>query len=295
MKYHFISGLPRAGSTLLAGILRQNPRFHAAITSPVGGLFTQMQRATSVVNETSAFMDEDKKRRLLKSVFDVWYDDMPDKQVIFDTNRQWSARLPQLRQLLPDSKIICCVRNVAWVMDSFERLYRRNAFYVSQIYSNAARETVYTRVEALAQYDGVVGYGWAAVKDAYYSDEADNMLVVDYDLLAQAPEKTIELIYQFLGEAPFQHDFANVEYAEPEFDKKLGAPGLHAVRKKVEFKPRRTILPPDLFQRYAQLGFWHDQSNSRASVIAPKPEAVDTDRGKTGISDLQKQKESGIA
>ena len=30
-KLHFISGLPRSGSTLLAGLLRQNPRFAAAI------------------------------------------------------------------------------------------------------------------------------------------------------------------------------------------------------------------------------------------------------------------------
>jgi hypothetical protein len=27
---HFISGLPRSGSTLLAALPRQNPRFHAA-------------------------------------------------------------------------------------------------------------------------------------------------------------------------------------------------------------------------------------------------------------------------
>jgi sulfotransferase len=32
---HFISGLPRSGSPLLAGILRQNPQFHAAMSSPV--------------------------------------------------------------------------------------------------------------------------------------------------------------------------------------------------------------------------------------------------------------------
>jgi hypothetical protein len=30
----FICGLPRAGSTLLAGILRQNPPVHAAMYSP---------------------------------------------------------------------------------------------------------------------------------------------------------------------------------------------------------------------------------------------------------------------
>jgi len=37
VKAHFISGLPRSGSTLLAALLRQNPRFHAAMTIPVRG------------------------------------------------------------------------------------------------------------------------------------------------------------------------------------------------------------------------------------------------------------------
>ena len=35
---HFISGLPRWGSTLLAAILRLNPRLHAGMTSPVGAM-----------------------------------------------------------------------------------------------------------------------------------------------------------------------------------------------------------------------------------------------------------------
>lgn len=34
-KYYFISGLPRSGSTLLANILAQNPRFHATATSGI--------------------------------------------------------------------------------------------------------------------------------------------------------------------------------------------------------------------------------------------------------------------
>ncbi|WP_442939260.1 sulfotransferase [Nostoc sp.] len=32
-KIHFISGLPRSGSTLLGALLRQNPRFHASMSS----------------------------------------------------------------------------------------------------------------------------------------------------------------------------------------------------------------------------------------------------------------------
>ena len=44
---HFIAGLPRSGSTLLAGILRQNPRFQAGMTSPVGTMFMALQTAMS--------------------------------------------------------------------------------------------------------------------------------------------------------------------------------------------------------------------------------------------------------
>ncbi|WP_414570950.1 sulfotransferase [Nostoc sp. CCY 9925] len=41
-KIHFISGLPRSGSTLLGVLLRQNPQFHASMTSPVGSLVNRM-------------------------------------------------------------------------------------------------------------------------------------------------------------------------------------------------------------------------------------------------------------
>ena len=41
-RFHFISGLPRSGSTLLSAILRQNPRFHAGVSSPVGAFFSSV-------------------------------------------------------------------------------------------------------------------------------------------------------------------------------------------------------------------------------------------------------------
>ena len=41
-QYYFISGLPRSGSTLLSGILKQNPHFYADIASPVEALTGNM-------------------------------------------------------------------------------------------------------------------------------------------------------------------------------------------------------------------------------------------------------------
>src|SRR6476659_3924318 len=107
---HFISGLPRAGSTLLAGILRQNPQFHAAISGPVAGLVTVLLNAMGPQNETAVFLDETRKAAILKAVFDAFYAREAVRNVVFDTSRTWCARLPLIRTLFPESKVICCVR-----------------------------------------------------------------------------------------------------------------------------------------------------------------------------------------
>jgi len=94
-KIHFISGLPRSGSTLLAAILRQNPRFHAAMTSPVGGLADRMLEAMSEDNEFSVFISDARKRSLILSIFSAYYHPQADKEVLFDTNRQTLTSFPR--------------------------------------------------------------------------------------------------------------------------------------------------------------------------------------------------------
>ena len=272
-KLHFIAGLPRAGSTLLAGILRQNPRFHAAITGPVGPLFEVMLNAMGAQNETALFLKEQQKRDLLRGLFDAFYLPQAEKAVIFDTNRGWTARLPTLLGLYPEAKLLCCVRDVAWVMDSIERLVRRNAFEPSRLFrSPDERATVLSRVEALAHHDRLVGRAWAALQEAYYGEHSKSLLLIEYDILCQRPRNTLRLVYEFLGEPWHEHDFDQVEYAEPEFDAQLSTPGLHTVKAKVEFTPRRTVLPPELFKKYSVLAFWRDPKGSAAYRIGAPPE-----------------------
>jgi sulfotransferase len=84
----------------------------------------------------------------------------------------------------------------------------------------------------------------------------------------------MRLVYDFIGEPWFEHDFNNLAYDAPEFDQALGLSGLHKVKRKVSLEPRRTILPPDLFEQYAQLSFWQDGSSSAANVIRMKAETA---------------------
>ena len=270
-KFHFISGLPRSGSTLLAALLLQNPRFHTGMTSPVGGLLAGMLGQFSAGSEFGPVIDRAQRRRLLRGLFESFYADQADKAVVFDTNRMWCARLPALADLFPEAKVIACVRNVAWIMDSLERLYRADPYENTKLFvDDAERNTVYSRVETLAQRNRLVGFPWAALKEAYYGEHAGTLLVVDYDLMVQAPEKILRLVYDFIGEPWFAHDFEHVVYDAPAFDQAVGLAGLHRVRPRVAIEPRRTILPPDLFEQYAKLSFWQDGAASAARVIRAK-------------------------
>ncbi len=270
--YHFISGLPRSGSTLLSAILKQNPAFNAGMTSPVGGLFENLVASVSAGSEMAPMVSNDQRKRLSKGLFDSYYDDLePEISLVFDTNRSWTANIAALTELYPTSKILCCVRNVEWVMDSMERQFQNNPFENTRLFSSgAARSTVFTRCETWANRNGLVGYAWSALQEAMYGEHANRLLIIDYDLLVRRPVDVIKLVYEFIGETPFNHDFENVEYDAPAFDEQLGVSGLHKVHKKVAPMPRKTILPPELIAQYSQLNFWKNMQGTRAQIIAEK-------------------------
>ena len=265
---HFISGLPRAGSTLLATLLRQNPRFSAGMTSPVGGLFNAMLTATSARNEGAVFIDDDQRQRLLRAVFDAYYAGIHPTQLVFDTNRQWTAKLATLANLFPAAKVVCCVRNPAWVLDSIESLIRRNPFELSGIFNYEPGGTVYSRVEGLSKGDGMAGFAWNALREAVYGPHADRLLLVRYESLTANPLGTLAAIYHFIGEPMFAHDPEHIEpaYDMIEFDMRLGTPGLHHVRSAVRPETRASILPPDLFAKYENDAFWDDRAQLPAAV-----------------------------
>jgi sulfotransferase len=257
-QFHFVSGLPRSGSTLLAGLLRQNPRFHAGMSGPVGGLFNTLQGEMSGRNEYSVFITDAQRRRLLQGLFEDYYGEEFTAEVLFDTNRIWCSKLRLLKELFPTAKVIACVRHMPWIIDSIERLVRKNAFQPSSIFNYQPGGTVYSRAEGLANGDGMVGFAYNALKEAYYSEDTANLMLLQYETLTSDPAKAVKAIYDFIGEPAFAHDFDNVSYDANEFDLRAGTPGLHTVRNKIEARTRRTILPPDVFCRFENDAFWRE-------------------------------------
>ena len=257
-RYHFISGLPRSGSTLLSAILSQNPRFHADMSSPVGGLFNTLLTDMSAKNEGAVFIDNAKRQRILKGLFDNFYADH-EQAVVFDTNRVWCSKLAALASLFPESRVIACVRNLSWIVDSIERLIQMNAFEPSSIFGYQSGGTVYTRANGVAGPDGMVGFAFDALKQAVYGEHAPGrLLLLRYESLTQNPRVALKAVYDFIDEPAFAHDFEHIAYDDRGFDAKAGTPGLHTVRQKIKPNTRQTILPPDLFKRFENDAFWEN-------------------------------------
>jgi sulfotransferase len=253
---HFISGLPRSGSTLLSAILLQNPRFHAGVISPVAGMYRALALQMSQSTETSVFIDDDTRLAILRGVFDNYYFREHPTQVVFDTQRSWAASVSAMQTLFPASRMICCVRHVPWILDSLERLHQRNALEPSRIYNFDAGGTVYSRFEAVRSGSGLVGFAWNATREAFFGGHAERVMLLQYESLVSDPAAAMRAVYDFVGEPWFAHDFDQVALDTSEFDNRLGAPGLHSIRSRVVHEPRQSILPPDLWRLVENDSFW---------------------------------------
>ena len=262
-KFHFISGLPRAGTTLLAAILNQNPRFRAGMTSPLADIMGVVIAEASSKNDFSFDVSDEQRVALLRGLVENFYSVPGGADVMFDTSRLWCSRMQLLDTLFPGVKVIACVRQLAWVLDSMERLVRRQPVSVSKVFRFDTNTTVYSRIEALTDPRGMVGFAYQATKEAFYGQHAQNhLLMLTYESLVRDPAAAMRAVYQFLDEPLFEHDFEHIEYNADEFDARVGMPGLHSVRQKVEAIERQPILPREIFGRFANEAFWMDPKNN---------------------------------
>lgn len=261
LRIHMISGLPRSGSTLLAAILRQNPCFHAAVSTPLADLVANLIRDMSA-HEGAILMSPGQRERMVKALVEAYYSDM-NGRLVFDTGRRWCALLPALSTLFPAVRVICCVRSPAWILDSIERAIQRNPLLAARMFGHEITN-VYQRTEKMVK-DFLIAPSMGALRQAWFGEHASRLIAVRYDSLVRDPEAVIGALYGELGEPRFTHDFNRVEYDEPAYDDYLGVPGLHRVSGGVRAEKRDSILPLDIFNQYNH-EFWELQEENPRRV-----------------------------
>lgn len=246
---HFISGLPRAGSTLLTALLAQNPSLvaHGRI-SPVAPMMIRLSGLMAEGEYATDFSSEQQKR-LLRGVLEDYYHPQPG-QIILDTSREWCTRLGLIARLYPEARIVCCVRDPVWILDSLECLIVRDPILSSRLVPMSQRGTQHDRLDHLLSREGVFGYAWRVLTEAFHGPFADRLILVDYQKLATEPNKVLRRLTHLLQLPEHRYDYANVSTRDAEaFDQAVGTPELHRVRPVVSYQPRTCILPPDVVAR----------------------------------------------
>lgn len=263
--YYFISGLPRSGSTLLSSILKQNPEFYADIASPVEALTGS---AIDIVTgaESNLTVTEDQRKNLVYGIFEGYYKHI-EKPVIFDSSRGWTKKTNFLRALFPYTKILCPVRDIVSILNSFEVISSKNPFHTKTLTEH--KDNVFARCDGMMDKNGgIVAGPWILLQEGYALNP-EMIHFIEYENLCKEPEKIMRGVYEFLEKPYYSHDFENLEYSNENFDSACNLKDLHTVKKRVEYNPPRNVLPPEIVKKYKEMNmeFWRENYKPDADII----------------------------
>ena len=282
--FYFMAGLPRSGSTLLSSILNQNPKFYSGPSSPVlGAMFAVEQNFTN--NELyHGYPKPNQVREIIGNIPHHFYSDVKEP-IVFDKNRAWTARVPYIEGYIgQQAKILVPVRRVDEVLTSILTMIHRNPFQEGQPRINFVDEQLvktntpindYNRCMYLLGPGGIVYESLNSILEGFKQNVRDKMHFVDYNDLVDRPEKTMEDIYDFLGEEYYEHTFDGLSNTHREDDiSTYGLSDMHEVRSKVKktAPPPASVLPQEILNLYEvnkmQLEFWRP-----TDVVSIKPKA----------------------
>lgn len=266
--YHFLSGLPRSGNTLLSAILNQNPDIYSSPLSPLPSLMwnfiDECDRMDNINRNEENFF---KSEKLLNSFFDTFYQDCK-KPIIIDREKAWGtpANLNLLkRYVTPTPKIIITVRDILEIIASFVSMdadYLKNNTENSGAFINNYRSSKDAVAEFLMKPNGDIDKAMLSLASAFYPENKGIFHIVEYNDLVLKPEETMSGIYKFLELPNYEHNFSNIKKVELDNDVDLGYPeNLHSIKKSLsKSKTSTDILSDYIKHKYSNMEFWREGS-----------------------------------
>lgn len=257
---HFISGLPRSGSTLISNILKQNPNIHSEAVSSLASIFGSINASWNNYEQNQEYRNDLAKAGVLTGTLQGYYKHI-DKQIIIDKDRGWLPLITLLENIMQRQiKMIICVRNPAEILTSFERLRKENPLYFSRVDSFLKEgSSIASRAYYYASNDGPLGLSHRNLKDAITMGYLDRLLFVDYNKYCSTPKAQTKRIYDFLELPNFEHDFNNIRQEENYNDLAIGLPGLHTVKSEINKTTVNCVeyLGLELYEQYNREIFWN--------------------------------------
>lgn len=267
-KFFFLSGLPRAGNTLFATLLNQNPDVLVTPNSIVPHLLLKLHETKQTFMYKN-FPVEKHLHNLTDTLFQTFYSKTPQPYIIdrgaWGTPYNFNLLKQYFKQ---DIKIIFLVRDIVEILNSFIHLCKTYSdFYINQQYQKLDKSTLYVdEIEAKCNLimapDQMMDRSLYSLKHLIDLNQfkENHALLIEYNELISQPESIMEKVYRFLKIRPFKHSFSNLEKYEMNGlkynDEYLGAP-MHDVRvSNISRNKEQMLLPVRVINKYKNMEFW---------------------------------------
>ena len=96
---HFISGLPRSGSTLIANLFKQNPLIHGESVSSLASLVGSVNSSWNQYETNKEYANDKAKAGTIKGILNGYHSHI-EKPIVMDKDRGWIPLIGVVEEVL---------------------------------------------------------------------------------------------------------------------------------------------------------------------------------------------------
>ena len=257
-----VTGLPRAGSTLLCQLLAQHPEIHCeGHSSPLCNTLLGIRRT---ISDDSFFLAQ------LDNTFDTsyahlasamqgflrgWHSDC-DKQVVVDKNRAWLHAIELLLHIEPNAKLIVCLRDLGQIYGSIEAQHQRTILV--DFIDHLADFDRFGRADMLFAKDKAIGaplISLSAVQDLP-KEVQKRLYFLRFEDLMERPVVCMSHLHAWLGVSPFEINPEKLTVGKQESDSHYRMKYLHRQSGSIA-KPKKHEIPPRIQAQIESACAWY--------------------------------------
>tara|TARA_R110000803_G_scaffold25237_1_gene60308 strand:- start:218 stop:997 length:780 start_codon:yes stop_codon:yes gene_type:complete len=254
--FYGLCGLPRAGNTIFASLINQNPTVSATANSPVCSMLT----GAELLKETPTFKNYPDHKSLdsvTSNIIPNYYSEW-DKEIIIDRSL-WGEpdSIHALKKFAPNTvKIIVLVRDIKEIIASFIKFSYTNDTNFIALSGNTKQK----RCDYIMKNGGEL-HKWIKAVFNLVKNHSESIHIIEYNDLANNPKNTLDGVYDYLELDRFEHTFTDIPQLSNngiEYDDSILGGDLHKINVFTVEKNNydmNTYLPDDM-SMYNMENFW---------------------------------------
>jgi len=224
-KIIYVTGLPRAGSTLLCQLLGHHPQVYSTgHSSPMAHALDTLRHGLSNDDFMLSQMDNNfdlaysRLRNAYRGFINGWMDET-DKSVVVDKNRAWLGMVETVAELDPDFRMLVCIRDLGQVWGSMEAQHRKTVLLDTG--DRSAGLTPQGRAARVFNEGGLVAVplgSMFALLNEVPAALRERIMFVRFDRLVNHTAQTMNEIFGFYGLPPADIDPSKLQVKPAEND-----------------------------------------------------------------------------